>query len=217
VALTGRSLVSVAAVMVATTVLAAPAGAHGGGAVLEVLEAAEVAPGTVSLRLGVTFETDGGDATGAIVDVIPTSPGGGEKAAVRLAREPGAATFAATFELDEPGEWTLAVTSSFPPGSTEVPLEVQGTEGGAGDREAAVLPAGTTETAAGEPGTREGGTPEGGAPEGGVIDAPEAGGAEGGSDATNLTVAAVSGILGGGLGLWVSRRRSARKRAAPVD
>lgn len=211
-ALIVRGLVLVAAVVVVSPVLAAPAGAHGGGAVLEVVEAAEVAPGTVSLRLAVTFENDGGDATGAIVDVIPTSLDGGETAAVRLVREPGAATFAADLELDEPGRWTLAVTSSFPLGSTEVPVEVRGAERGAEDRGAAVFPAGAAETAAGEPGT-----PEGGPPEGGVIDEPEAGGAEGGSDATNLIVAAVSGILGGGLGLWVSRRRSARRRAASAD
>lgn len=277
---------------------ATPAAAHGGGAAFEVLEATEVAPGTVALRLAVRFEADGHEATGAIVDVVPTNPAGGEAATVRLAREMAAGTYAATFELDEPGSWTLEVTSSFPPGSTEIPVRV----GGAG-RDPAVAPAGEEQPAVtGEPpgapedgarpdgapadggsggggpedggsgqggselgvggagsGSEDGGSEDGGSDEGrsepvggsepevggagggsedggsaeggseggalegggsgeaGVIEEPEVGGAEGGSDATNLIVAAVSGIVGGGLGLWVSRRRTARRGAASTD
>ena len=182
---------------------AAPAAAHGGGAAFEVVDAGEEAPGTVTLRLAVLFEADGHEATGAFVDVFPTGPTGGEAPTVRLARETGAGTYAATFELDEPGSWTLAVTSSFPPGSTEIPVQVAG----AAEGSPAVGGAGE------EPVTTTG---EGGA-DGGVVEDPEVGGAEGGSDTSNLIVAAFSGIIGGGLGLWVSRRRAARRRAASSE
>ncbi len=40
---------------------------------------------------------------------------------------------------------------------------------------------------------------------------------DGGSVTTNLVIAAVSGVVGGSLGLWASKRRSARKRVAAVD
>jgi hypothetical protein len=205
-----RGLVLLATVIACVSALAAPAAAHGGGALFEVLEAAEVSPGTVSLRVAVRYESDGDDAVGALVDVVPTSPTGRPGPAVRLVREEGGGTYAALLELGEPGQWDLALTSSFPPGSTTVAVQVLD-PAVAGGR-TAVVPAGEDEAAA----TTEGrSAPDGGAADDGVVDEPEAGGAEGGSDATNLIVAAVSGILGGGLGLWVSRRRAARRRAAP--
>ena len=190
-----------AAAAVASPVVAAPAAAHGGGAALEVLEAEQVAPGTVSLQVAITYESDGDAATGAIVDVVPTGPGGEVAPAVRLERDATGA-YAATLDLSEPGRWTLAVTSSFPPGSTEVPVEV-GETAAAEDEPGAVPVEGAA--ASEPPGTSE------------VLDEPEAGGAEGGSDATNLVVAAVSGLVGGALGLWVSRRRSARRRASSAE
>ena len=167
-----RRAALVVATAVASLALAVPALAHVGSAEFEVLEAAEVAPGTVSLRLGITFEGDGEAAEGAIVEVVPAGPDGATTPSVRLAREADAGIYAGTFELDEPGTWTLTVTSSFPPGSTKVLVEVDG--------EADVEVAVTTDT-------------------------------------TNLLVAAASGVIGGGLGLWVSKRRSARKRAAAGD
>ena len=198
-----RAFLVAAAAAVLAPVTAGPAAAHGGGADFEVLEAEEVAPGTVSLQVAVTFEADGDEATGAIVDVVPTSPDGEASPAVRLERD-GTGAHAASLDLPEPGEWTLAVTSSFPPGSTEVPVEVAGSA----PADDAADPAEAEEAPASEPG---------GSSDTDVLDEPEAGGAEGGSDTTNLVVAAVSGLVGGALGLWVSRRRSARKRAASAD
>ena len=202
-AVTVRAILLVAAATVSSTVLAAPAAGHGGGAAVEVLEAEQVAPDTVALRVAVTFEADGDAATGAIVDVVPTSPSGETSPPVRLERD-ATGTYAASLDLAKPGRWTLAVTSSFPPGSTQVPVEV--VAAGPADVEGGAAPA--EQAAASEQPGRSGGD---------VLDEPEVGGAEGGSDTTNLVVAAVSGVLGGALGLWVSRRRSARRRATSAD
>ncbi len=199
----GRGLVVVAAVAIGAWAPAAPAAAHGGGAAFEVLEADEVAPGRVALQVAVEFEADGEEATGAIVDVVPTSPDGETSPAVRLERD-GTGAHATTLDLPQPGRWTLAVTSSFPPGSTEVAVEV-GNAAPADDGAGAAV---DEEAAASEPAGTSGNE---------VLDEPEVGGSEGGSDTSNLVVAAVSGLLGGGLGLWVSRRRSARRRAASAD
>ena len=191
-----RGLLAAIAVAVLVPVLAPPAAAHGGAATFEVLEAEEVTPGMVGLQVAVSFEADGHDATGAIVDVVPTSPDGEPSPAVRLTRDETGA-YAAVLDLREPGAWTLDVTSAFPPGSTEVAVEV-------GDGAAAAEP--VEEVAASEPD---------GTSERDVLDEPEVGGAEGGSDTTNIVVAVASGLVGGALGLWVSRRRSARRRNAP--
>ena len=106
-----------AAAAVAGAVVAPPAPAPGGGGAPAGVEAEQVAPGTVSLQVAITYESDGDAATGAIVDVVPTGPGGEVAPAVRLERDATGA-YAATLDLSEPGRWTLAVTSSFPPGST---------------------------------------------------------------------------------------------------
>lgn len=198
-----RALLVVTAAILLPTAAASPAVAHGGAAAFEVLEAEEVAPGTVALQVAVTFEADGDEATGAIVEVVPTSPDGEASPPVRLEQD-GTGAYAATLDLPEPGGWTLALTSSFPPGSAEVPVEVG--DPAPADDEAGQAPA--VEAAASEPDASGGDE---------VLDEPEVGGAEGGSDATNLVVAAISGVIGGALGLWVSRRRSARRRAASTD
>lgn len=179
-----------AGVLVALLALAAPAAAHGGGAVFEVLEASEVAPGRIALRVLVTHGADGDPAAGAIVDVTATGPGGAP-APVRAVRQEDDGVYAASVDVAEPGVWTLVVTSSFPPGTTEVPVAVRGAAGGTT----------TAPVAAGASSTT-----------GPVLAAPE-----GGSDTTNLISAAVFGVVGGALGLWVSRRRSARRAAAEAD
>ncbi|MEX2659600.1 MAG: FixH family protein, partial [Acidimicrobiales bacterium] len=177
----------VVAAMAVFVGLAGPAAAHGGGAVFEVLRAAESAPGEVILEVQVTYESDGEPAEGAIVEVTASGPGGATAGPVPAERQDEPGVYTATLDLAEPGPWVLAVTSSFPPGTIEVPTEVTG-EGPAAE--------GPSEPA---------------------LDEPEVGGAEGGSDATNLVTAAVFGLLGGALGLWVSRRWAARRRAAKPD
>ena len=180
------------------------ADAHGGAAELEVLAADEVAPGEVELRLAVRHEADGHPADGAIVDVVASGPGAALPA-VRLDRTAETGVYAAALRLPGPGTWTLAVTSSFPPGVLDVTVDVgAGGEAAAG---AGTPPPATSVTAS--TGTTST-TADALLPE---LEEPEAGGAEGGSDTTNLVVAAVSGVLGGALGLWASRRRSARRRA----
>lgn len=186
------ALVALVAAIAAAGALAGPAAAHGGGAVFEVLEAAETAPGEVTLQVQVTYEADGEPAEGAIVEVAASGPGGATAGPEPADRQDEPGVYAATLDLAEPGEWVLAVTSSFPPGTTEVPVEVSG-EGPVPERSSAEGPP--------KP----------------VLDEPEVGGAEGGSDATNIVTAAVFGLLGGALGLWVSKRWAARRRAARPD
>lgn len=197
----------VAALVLAGAVVAldpAAAHAHGGAATFEVLSAAEVAPGEVALRLAVRHEADGHPADGAIVDVVASGPGAALPT-VRLERTPETGVYAAALRLPEPGRWTLAVTSSFPPGVLDVTVEVAA--GGEPEADAATpttaasMAASTATTST----TADSLLPE--------LEEPEAAGAEGGSDPTNLVVAAVSGVLGGALGLWASKRRSARRRA----
>lgn len=174
-----RRAVLVVVAVVAAVSLAGTAGAHGGGAVFEVLEAAETAPREVTLQVQVTYESDGELAEGAIVEVTASGPGGATAGPEPADRRDEPGVYATTLDVAEPGEWVLVVTSSFPPGTTEVPVEVTG--------------------------------------EGPVLDEPEAGGAEGGSDTANLVTAAVFGLLGGALGLWLSKRWAARRRAAKPD
>ena len=196
----GRVGVAALAALAVGLALAGPAGAHGGSAAFEVLEAAEVASGEVELRVAITYDADGEVAEGAIVEVIATGPSGESVPSARLEREAGGDGYAARLTLPEGGAWVLALSSSFPPGETEVEVEV----GMTGDEPESGVAA-------------DGGRDEGSAEDdsdGGGLDEPEAGGAEGGSDTTNLVVAGLSGVVGGGLGLWASRRRSARKRAA---
>jgi hypothetical protein len=168
-----------------------PVAAHGGGAVFEVLEASGSAPGELVLRVRITHEADGDPAEGAIVDVVGEGPGGATAGPVRAERQDEPGVYAATLDTSAGGPWALAVTSSFPLGSTEVPvaLDDAGTEVAADD-----APADGSD----DP----------------VVGAPEAGGAEGGSDTANLVIAVVFGVTGGALGLWVSSRRAARRREA---
>lgn len=115
------------AVVSATVVLLAgggPAAAHGGGADIEVVEAVGGADASVSVRLAITYDDDGEPAEGAIVDVVPVGPDGSSLPAVRLERQAEPGSYAATFDVAEPGRWTLEVTSAFPPGSVEVPVVV---------------------------------------------------------------------------------------------
>jgi len=190
-----RLRVLLVALAVATAVggPAAPAGAHGGAAVFEVLEVAEATSGRVVLRVRVTHEADGEPAEGAIVEVAATGPDGEVVPAEPAERQDQPGAYAVTLDLAAPGAWTLQVSSSFPPGTTEIPVEIPLVDGGAADASTVVGPSPPTSLTA-------------------VLDEPEAGGAEGGSDTTNLLVAAVFGIVGGALGLWVSKRRSARRR-----
>lgn len=186
---------SAAGALVALLALAAPAAAHGGGAAFEVLEASEVAPGRLALRVLVTHEADGHPAAGAIVEVAATGPGDAP-APVQAVRQEEEGVYAASVDVGGPGAWTLVVSSSFPPGATEVPVAVRGAAAGTTTAQVA---AGATSTTAP------------------VLPAPEVGGVEGGSDVANLVSAAVFGVVGGALGLWVSRRRSARRAAAEAD
>jgi hypothetical protein len=202
VVLRRRALLGSVAVLVTWLGATGVVAAHGGGATFEVLEAVEAAPGEVSLRVGIAHEADGHPAEGAIVEVEAIAPDGTGAPSTTLEREDGAGTYAARLDLPERGAWTLVVTSSFPPGTVEVPVTVVDGGGPAG-ADGAVVPA--ADPAAVDPDGDAQTVPD-------VADEDE-----GGSTTTNLVVAAVSGVVGGSLGLWASKRRSARRRATAVE
>jgi hypothetical protein len=195
-----RTLAAVVLVAVSAAVLGtgAPAHAHGGPGVLELRSEDSVLEGPSELEVAVTYENDGEPAEGALVDATARGPAGSVTPAVRFAQTGDAGVYRASIDLPAPGPWTVTVTSSFPPGSLVVPVTVRPAPPDA--------TAGLAATSATTGTTTSGPTVP-------SLDEPEVGGAEGGTDRTNLVVAAVSGILGGALGLWASRRRSARRRA----
>lgn len=182
-----------AAALVAVVAWPHAVSAHGGGAVFDEVVVDQSSPGQVVLSVDITYEDDGEAAEAAIVDVVARRPAGQEADGVRLERAGDPGSYRGDLDLDGPGTWTLEISSSFPPGETEVPVEVGGEV--ADGRAEVVAEAATTTTEA----------------DGGLVDR-ETGGAEGGFDPTNL-IAAVSGVVGGGLGLWVSKRRRARTQA----
>lgn len=161
------------ALLVAVAAVAWPlaASAHGGGAVFDGVVVDQEPPGQVVLSLDITYEDDGEPAEAAIVDVVAHGPAGQVADGVRLERvgEPG--SYRGDLDLAGPGMWRLEVSSSFPPGATEVPVEV----------EAAVADLGGTD--------------------------------DGGSTLVNVVVGIVFGLIGAAAGLWVSKRRNARRRA----
>ena len=208
-----RSAATVAAALVvvvtaALLAVAPPAHAHGGPGLVELRSEGSVPEGPTELAVSITYENDGEPAEGAIVDATASGPEGVVTPPVRLGSTADPGIYRAGLELPAPGEWTVTVTSAFPPGSLAVPLTV---------RPATSDPAvaSTTGTSTTTPSTTTASTTTStsSGPTVPTLEEPEVGGAEGGTDRTNLVVAAVSGILGGVLGLWASRRRSARRRA----
>ena len=198
--------VAAALVVVVTAALLAvaqPVHAHGGPGVVELRSEGSVPAGPTELAVSITYENDGEPAEGAIVDATARGPEGVVTPPVRLRSTADPGIYRAGLELPAPGEWTVTVTSAFPPGSLVVPLTLRP----ATSEPAAASTASASATSASTTTSTTSG------PTAPTLEEPEVGGAEGGTDRTNLVVAAVSGILGGALGLWASRRRSARRRA----
>jgi hypothetical protein len=193
----------VVVVTAALLVVVQPAHAHGGPGVVELRSEGSVPEGPTELAVSITYENDGEPAEGAIVDATASGPEGVVTPPVRLGSTADPGIYRAGLELPAPGEWTVTVTSAFPPGSLAVPLTVRPATS---DPALASTTGTSTTTASTTTSTTSGPTVP-------TLEEPEVGGAEGGTDRTNLVVAAVSGVLGGVLGLWASRRRSARRRA----
>lgn len=165
-----RSPLGAAAALVAVVAWPYAASAHGGGAVFDEVVVDQASPGQVVLSLDITYEDDGEAAEAAIVDVVARGPTGQQANGVRLERAGDPGSYRGDLDLDGPGTWTLEISSSFPPGETEVPVEVGAVLGGERAR------------------------------------------ADGGSTIVNIVVGAVFGLIGAAAGLWVSKRRNARRR-----
>lgn len=113
------------------------AGAHGGAAVFDV--ETDVSGMDVALDVGITYETDGEPADGAIVQATGTGPGG-ERIELPLERD-GDGRYVASTTVPEDGSWRFTIESSFPPGSTTVEVDVGGSGSNAAANRWAVLAA----------------------------------------------------------------------------
>lgn len=160
-----------AAALVAVVAWPHAVSAHGGGAVFDEVVVDQSSPGQVVLSVDITYEDDGEAAEAAIVDVVARRPAGQEADGVRLERAGDPGSYRGDLDLDGPGTWTLEISSSFPPGETEVPVEVGAAPGDEGATD------------------------------------------DGGSTIVNVVVGAVFGLIGAAAGLWVSKRRNARRRS----
>jgi hypothetical protein len=104
--------------------LAQPAHAHGGIAAFEV-RSAEGRGRQVHVELLLTYENDGEPAESGFVTATPVAPDGRTLPPVELVRaEDG--IYVLDTEVDADGAWRFRLTSRFPPGSTEVTVEVDG-------------------------------------------------------------------------------------------
>jgi len=203
VAVSARLAALACAALVLVLGTAGPVHAHGGPATFDVLSDLVVAAGRLELRVAVAHEADDHPAEGAIVDAVAVGPDGAASPAIPLAHTADVGVYAGTVALPVPGAWTLTVTSAFPPGTLDLTVDVAAAPDTPSPPTTAVVGAAATPTTAGPPVVD--------------LDEPEVGGAEGGTDRTNLVIAVVSGVVGGCLGLWASRRRAARRTTVVGD
>lgn len=98
---------------------ALPAGAHGDEGELTLTRAEQSGPSTVEVEVGIVYANDGHLAQGATVTATLTGPDGATVGPVTLTRT-GETTslYAATVDVTAPGDWSVAVTSTEPTGST---------------------------------------------------------------------------------------------------
>lgn len=119
-----RSAVASGALLLAVIVAvlgvgALPAGAHGAEGELTLTKAEQTGPTTVEVEVGIVYANDGHLAEGADVSATLTGPDGATVGPVELTRT-GEATslYAATVDVTAVGEWSVAVTSTEPAGTT---------------------------------------------------------------------------------------------------
>lgn len=119
-----RSAVTSGALLLAVTVAvigvgALPAGAHGAEGELTLTKADQTGPTTVEIEVGIVYANDGHLAEDATVSATLTGPDGATVGPVELTRT-GEATslYAASVDVTGVGEWSVAVTSIEPAGTT---------------------------------------------------------------------------------------------------
>lgn len=119
-----RSAVASGALLLAVIVAvlgvgALPAGAHGAEGELTLTKAEQTGPTTVEVEVGIVYANDGHLAEGADVSATLTGPDGATVGPVELTRT-GETTslYAATVDVTAVGEWSVAVTSTEPTGTT---------------------------------------------------------------------------------------------------
>jgi len=101
--------------------------AHSGNAVFETLQAEGGSDLVIHVRLRVRYSEDRELAERAFLKATPTSPDGRTLPEVDLERETSG-VYRGAITVDQPGTWTLAIASAFPPGNTTLTVDV-GDEG----------------------------------------------------------------------------------------
>jgi hypothetical protein len=197
------------AAVLALGLIAGPAGAHEGDAVLTV----EVHPAGQSIHyiVRVTWANDGHPATGATVTATAIGPDGTQLTPVPLAPADDDGRYAGAVEYPAPGPWTVRITSIDPTGTIEQPQEVTAT-----------APTQAPDVTTGE--ASEGGfapaddgtgasADESGDSAGDAAQAPADGGDDGGSSALVVVAAAAVAFIGAVTAVNIIRRTRANPPA----
>jgi hypothetical protein len=103
-------------------VFANDSAAHTGAPTFDVQEASAHGR-TIRLRVAVTYSVDGDAAEGAFLTAVPIAPDGRPRPAIDMRRR-SRGVYVLETEVDSDGRWTFQITSRFPSGSTEVPVDV---------------------------------------------------------------------------------------------
>ena len=102
-----------------------PADAHGGSAVIDVLEATSRNGRVVEIRVAVTYSADHERAEAALLEAVGHGPNGRTTGPIELARRPGG-VYRLRTNVPKAGTWRFDIVSRFPPGSTTVNVRVGG-------------------------------------------------------------------------------------------
>jgi hypothetical protein len=169
---------------------------HGGpGEIAIVAAEPSTDGGSVHLEIAITYVNDGEAAERATVSVTGTSGAGATAGPVDVVATDVVGTYVADVPVPEPGAWTFAVVSTFPPATAEVPVAVEGaatTDTGA-PVDTADAGAGTTAATGGATTTAPGATTAAPA-DGAAADEVAAGATDDGDDDGGLPALAWVGI-----------------------
>lgn len=128
-----------------TTVVATgdSADAHSGEAVFEVLESSADADLVVHVRTRVRYSGDDEPAERAFLQATARSSDDRALPPVDLERGTDG-VYSGDVAVDEPGRWTIEITSAFPPGQTSFDVDVDVGRPGRADQRGPILMAGVT-------------------------------------------------------------------------
>jgi hypothetical protein len=117
-----RSCVAALVVVAALGLGATSSHGHGGGAVFDTN--VKIAGQRVDFDVGITYETDGEPAERAVVRAGGAGPDGQRTGTISLRRS-DTGRYTGSAPVPATGRWLFTIESAFPPGTTEVDVEVR--------------------------------------------------------------------------------------------